>query len=46
MKELEKNLGMIEEVTEKIVIRMAHSLVSLNFFKHLKRIGGNDLENG
>ncbi|XP_022110931.1 insulin-like peptide receptor isoform X2 [Acanthaster planci] len=46
MKELEKNLGMIEEVTEKIVIRMAHSLVSLNFLKHLKRIGGTVLENG
>ncbi|XP_033634340.1 insulin-like peptide receptor isoform X1 [Asterias rubens] len=46
MKDLEKNLGMIEEVTEKIVIRMAHSLVSLNFFKRLKRIGGRDLENG
>ena len=46
MKELEKNLGMIEEVTGRIVIRMAHSLVSLNFFKRLKRIGGRNLEDG
>ena len=46
MRELEKNLGMIEEVTEKIVIRMAYSLVSLNFLRNLKRIGGAGLENG
>ncbi|XP_038076656.1 insulin-like peptide receptor [Patiria miniata] len=46
MKEFEKNLGMIEEVTERIVIRMAYSLVSLNFLRRLKRIGGASLENG
>ena len=39
-KELEENLQYIEEISGQLKIERSHSLVSLHFFKSLKKIGG------
>lgn len=43
--ELEENLGQIEEVSTYIWIHASHALLSLNFFRSLRRIGGMTLYN-
>ncbi|XP_041463958.1 insulin-like peptide receptor [Lytechinus variegatus] len=40
VKELEQNLGMIEVVSDALIVRRANSLVSLNFLRNLRRIEG------
>lgn len=44
VKDLEKNMGMIEEIGGYLKIVRSFPLVSLNFLKNLKRIRGNQLE--
>lgn len=44
VKVLEENLGMIEEIDGYLKVVRSFSLVSLNFFKTLKRIRGKQLE--
>lgn len=45
-KELEENLGQIKEVLGHIWIHSSHALLSLNFFKSLEKIHGENLYNG
>ncbi|CAG7723244.1 unnamed protein product [Allacma fusca] len=42
--QLEKNLDMIEEIDDYLVVAYTYSLLSLNFFRSLKTINGNKLE--
>ncbi|CAG2239090.1 CD220 [Mytilus edulis] len=44
--ELETNLGQITEINEYLWIHNSHALLSLNFFKKLRVIGGESLVNG
>ncbi|XP_052100450.1 insulin-like peptide receptor isoform X1 [Mytilus californianus] len=44
--ELERNLGQITEINEYLWIHNSHALLSLNFFKKLRVIGGESLVNG
>ncbi|XP_060537020.1 insulin-like receptor [Cylas formicarius] len=44
VKELEDNLSMIEEIDGYLKVVRSFSLVSLNFLRNLKRIGGKYLE--
>lgn len=44
VKDLEKSMGMIEEIGGYLKIVRSFPLVSLNFLKNLKRIRGNQLE--
>ncbi|XP_077331658.1 insulin receptor [Lithobates pipiens] len=44
--ELEANLGLIEEITGYLKIRRSYALVSLSFFRKLRVIKGDTLENG
>lgn len=43
--ELEKNLGLIEEITEYLKIVRSYALLSLRFLKKLRVIGGERLQN-
>nr|XP_053627664.1 insulin-like growth factor 1 receptor [Cherax quadricarinatus] len=45
-KELTASLGMIEEVTHFLWVFESHALISLNFLRSLKVIGGKKLYNG
>ncbi|XP_036146603.1 insulin-like receptor [Monomorium pharaonis] len=45
VKELEDNLGMIEEIDGSLKIVRSFPLISLNFLKNLRVIRGNDSEN-
>lgn len=42
--EFEENLSMIEEISGYLKVVRSFPLISLNFFKSLKRIRGEDLE--
>ncbi|CAG0878938.1 unnamed protein product [Darwinula stevensoni] len=44
--ELEKNLDSIEEIRDYLKVARSGSLLSLNFLKHLRWIGGQVLEDG
>ena len=43
MNELEDSLGLLTEITGALLIQKAASLVSLNFFKQLRIIRGENL---
>uniref|UniRef100_A0AAR5PW78 Tyrosine-protein kinase receptor n=2 Tax=Dendroctonus ponderosae TaxID=77166 RepID=A0AAR5PW78_DENPD len=44
VKALQENLGMIEEIDDYLKVVRSFSLLNLNFFKSLRRIGGRNLE--
>lgn len=44
VRELEQSLSSLEEITEYLKITRSYPLISLHFFKSLRRIGGENIE--